>query len=74
MVVGLLAWRIASAPGLPPLPADLVLPAGESLTGYAQNPAWTVLITTDAAGVQRLHLLAAGSGRIRQTVEIGTAD
>ena len=74
VIVGLFIWRLAPGAKAPNLPSDITLPQGETLTGYAQNPDWTVLITTDTAGVQRLHLLRAGSETIHQTTQIRTAD
>jgi hypothetical protein len=70
VIVGLMVWRLGPRTTTPSLPQEIALPAGERLTGYAQNPDWTVLITTDAVGTQRLHLLRPGSPDIRQTVTI----
>lgn len=70
IIVGLLVWRLGPGPAQPALPEDLKLPAGEHLTGYAQSPQWTVLITTDAEGTQRLHLVPAGATEIHQTTVI----
>jgi len=70
VIVGLMVWRLGPRPAAPTLPAEIALPAGERLTGYAQNPDWTVLITTDEAGTQRLHLARPGSSEIHQTVTI----
>ncbi len=70
VIVGLMVWRLGPRPSAPSLPAEISLPEGERLTGYAQNPDWTVLITTDEADTQRLHLLRPGSSQIRQTVTI----
>ena len=71
IIVGLLVWRLGPTAQSPlALPDDVALPAGERLSGYAQNPEWTVLITTDDGGTQRLHLVEPGSTRIHQTVEI----
>ncbi len=72
LVAGLLAWRITQtpAPTAASLPGEIPLPAGETLTGYAQNPDWIVLITRDAAGTQRLHLVVPGTGDIHQTTDI----
>lgn len=72
VIVGLLAWRLTSGAPAPLLPDEIVLPAGERLTGYAQNPGWTVLITDDEDGRQRIHLVRPGAGAIHQTVEIRT--
>ncbi|MSU88599.1 hypothetical protein GE300_03065 [Rhodobacteraceae bacterium 2CG4] len=72
IVVGLLVWRLGGfgAPRMTAvdLPAQIALPAGERLTGFARNPDWLVLITETPDG-QRLHL-AAPDGSIRQSVEI----
>ena len=73
-VVGLLAWRLTAPAPSAALPEDIALPEGERLTGYAQNPDWTVLITEDAAGTQRLHLIRPGSETIHQTTEIRSGD
>ena len=70
VIVGLMVWRLGPRPSAPALPEEVILPDGERLTGYAQNPDWTVLITTDPAGNQRLHLLRPGSTEIQQTVAI----
>lgn len=71
IIVGLMVWRLGPRATTPALPAEIALPAGERLTGFARNPDWTVLITTDAQGIQRLHLLRPG-GEIHQTVTITT--
>jgi len=69
VVVGLLVWRLTGMGSTAtPLPAEIALPDGERLTGFARNPQWIVLITDTADG-QRLHL-AAPDGSIRQSVEI----
>lgn len=73
VMVGLFVWRLGGGPAtprVPVLPAEIPLPAGETLTGYAQNPDWVVLITSDEAGTQRLHLLRPGSSEIHQTTRI----
>jgi uncharacterized protein DUF6476 len=70
VIVGLLVWRLTPSPNGPMLPASIPLPAGETLTGYAQNPDWIVLITTDATGTQRLHLVTPGTTDIHQTTVI----
>lgn len=70
VVVGLLVWRLVATPATPPLPGTVALPEGERLTGYAQNPDWVVLITTDNAGTQRLHLVAPGAEAPHQSIEI----
>gem|GEM_PF-6163427 len=72
IIVGLLLWRLGPGTGapLPLLPAQIPLRAGETLTGYAQNPDWVVLITTDDSGTQRLHLLKPGAEQPHQTVQI----
>ncbi|MEM8658791.1 MAG: DUF6476 family protein [Pseudomonadota bacterium] len=70
VIVGLMIWRLGPATPMPALPEAIALPEGERLTGYAQNPEWTVLITTDAADTQRLHLVRAGTTDIHQTVTV----
>lgn len=70
VIVGLMVWRLGPRGVGPALPAEIALPAGERLTGYAQNPDWTVLITSDDAGTQRLHLVRPGTTDIHQSVAI----
>lgn len=70
IIVGLMIWRLGPGSQTTVLPDSIPLPVGETLTGYAQNPNWLVLITTDADGVQRLHLVGPGAETIHQTVQI----
>lgn len=70
VVVGMLAWRLSVTGPAPALPDAVALPAGERLTGYAQNPDWTVLITTDDTGTQRLHLIRPGATTPHQSLTI----
>ncbi|QHQ33906.1 DUF6476 family protein [Algicella marina] len=72
-ITGLLAWRLSTAgqaelqPG-PTLPENLPLPSGETLISYTQSPDYTVLITRDADGQERLHLLTKDNGEISETL------
>ncbi|NNU81504.1 hypothetical protein HMH01_13775 [Halovulum dunhuangense] len=70
VVVGLLVWRLTASAPVPALPETVALPRGERLTGYARNPDWTVLITQDADGTQRLHIVAPGETAPHQSVTI----
>ncbi|WP_112322447.1 DUF6476 family protein [Oceanibium sediminis] len=70
IVVGLLVWRLVATPATPPLPGTVALPAGQELTGYAQNPDWVVLITRDGNGAQYLHLVAPGEDTPHQSVTV----
>ncbi len=69
-ITGLLAWRLTSGPSGPALPEAIALPPGETLTSYAISPDWTILLTRDTTGQDRLHLIPAGQTAITQTVPI----
>ncbi len=69
-ITGLLAWRLTDAAPPAALPEAIALPAGERLTGFAAGPDHLILITEDAAGVQRVHLAEPGSGRIRASARL----
>lgn len=69
LVVGLLALRLTRPP-IPDFPERLTLPAGETVTGISRSAEWTAIITRDATGQGRIHILRPGGGRIHQSVEI----
>ena len=68
-VVGLLVIRLGSVSTPPALPADITLPAGESLRATTLGTGWTAIVTQDAEGTERIHILRP-DGTIRQTVDI----
>lgn len=52
----------------PLLPEGLSLPAGEVAEAFTQGKGWAAVVTRDAEGQARIHLLNPTSGEIRQTV------
>lgn len=69
VIVGLLVTRL-SADG-PTLPERIILPAGEVAEAYTEGKGWIAVVTHDATGQMRIHVLAA-DGTQRQTVLIET--
>lgn len=67
-ITGLLVWRLGF-PSAPTLPAEIPLPPGQVLTGYAQGSGWVVLIAQDEEG-QVVHLLRPGASEIHQSVRV----
>lgn len=52
------------------IPAQIKVPDGQALSAYTKGSDWGAIVTRDAAGVERIHILDAQTGDIRQTVEI----
>jgi len=51
------------------LPAEISLPAGQTATAITQGLSWIGVVTTDASGVERIHILNR-DGTPRQIVNI----
>ena len=68
-VVGLLAWRLMTVETLPELPAELVLPEGQSLAEASVGRQWITLIARDPAGQVWVHV-ADRSGTIQASVPV----
>jgi hypothetical protein len=69
-VVGLLVIRLAAlAPAAPPaLPPAVALPAGERAGAVTFGAGWAAVVTTDAAGVERIRVYDADSGAERASL------
>jgi len=51
------------------LPAEITLPAGQTATAVTQGTSWIGVVTTDASGIERIHILNV-DGTPRQVVNI----
>lgn len=52
------------------IPAEINLPAGETLSAYTKGSDWGAIVTRDEDGTERIHILDPENGEIRQTVTI----
>ena len=52
------------------LPDGIQLPAGEVAEAFTQGKGWAAIVTRDATGHARIHVLSPKTGAIRQTVQI----
>lgn len=68
-IAALLVIRLTQTPPSPEFPAGIVTPAGERLRAATLGEGWTAIVTIDAAGTERIHILRP-DGTIRQSVEI----
>ncbi len=51
------------------LPDEITLPAGETAQAITQGTSWIGVVTTDASGIERIHILNL-DGTPRQVVNI----
>lgn len=51
------------------LPAEITLPTGQTAKAFTQGTSWIGVVTTDDAGVERIHILNL-DGTPRQVVDI----
>ena len=72
-VVGLLVIRLSMLkPSAPVLPAEVVLPAGETAGAVTFGSGWVAVVTRDAAGRERIRVQGR-DGAALGTLEIGAA-
>jgi hypothetical protein len=69
-IVALLALRLSGTAPPPALPPEVRLPAGETAGAVTLGGDWLAVVTTDAAGRQRIRILDRATGASRATVEI----
>ena len=72
-IVALLVIRLGPAATPVPLPAAVALPAGERAEAVTVGDTWLAVVTTDAAGRQRIRILDRTTGVERGTTEIAPA-
>jgi len=74
-VVALLVIRL-SALQRPPLalPPEVALPAGETARAVTRGDGWLAVVTTDAAGRERIRVLDRATGAERAVTEIAPPD
>lgn len=66
-----------NAVGSPPppiLPETVTLPAGERARAVTFGEGWIAVVTTDAAGTERIRILNAATGAERASLTIPPAD
>ena len=73
-IVALLAIRLTGSPAPMALPADIALPPGETAGAVTLGGDWLAVVTTDAAGAQRIRVIDRATGAERASVEIAPAD
>jgi hypothetical protein len=69
-IVALLALRLSRADAPLALPPEIRLPAGETAGAVTLGGDWLAVVTTDAAGRQRIRVLDRATGASRGTAEI----
>ena len=62
------------SPPLPVLPEALTLPPGERARAVTFGEGWIAVVTTDAAGTERIRVLDPATGAERASVEIPPGD
>ena len=75
IITTLLAIRLAplGAPP-PPLPDEIALPDGETAEAVTFGRDWIAIVTSDAAGAERIRLLDRATGRERAAIPIVPAE
>ncbi len=71
-IVALLAVRLSATSPPVALPPEIRLPAGETAGAVTLGGDWLAVVTTDAAGRQRIRVLDRATGASRGTVEIAS--
>lgn len=77
MIVGLITivtlivmtfMRTGEAPAV--TKTELRLPAGESTLAFTKGTGWNAVVTRDADGQERIHIIDPDTGDIRQSITI----
>ncbi len=69
LIIVLFALRLTEPPSFIP-PETVALPEGETLIGASFSAGLMILVTSDLAGVHRIHLIPDGTTEIRQTIDV----
>lgn len=72
-IVALLVIRLAPLGQRVDLPDRIVVPTGESAQAVTLGRDWVAVVTTDAAGQERIRVLDRQTGTARAMVEIAPA-
>ncbi|RMF34210.1 MAG: hypothetical protein D6754_15430 [Alphaproteobacteria bacterium] len=72
IVVALLVIRLMQAPRAVSLqlPATIALPEGESAQAATIGKGWVMVVSRDGAGIERIRIFDAETGRERQAIEM----
>lgn len=62
--------RTGDRPTTVDAPAQITLPGGEAAQAFTKGNGWNAVVTRDADGQDRIHILDPESGEIRQTILI----
>jgi len=66
LVITLMWFRISSSPSLPD---NISLPSGETAIAVTQGTAWSGVVSKDASGAEKLHILSS-DGTIARSIAL----
>jgi hypothetical protein len=69
-ITALLVIRLGPWDAAPPLPEAVAVPVGERVEAVTMGRDWIVVVTTDAAGAQRIRVLDRLTGAERAVVPV----